>query len=92
MSERKDALARLLMEAGRAHHQAYIETDGEDPEWPAWYADHLSGLFAYPGDPPTRSELIYWLVRADREHRERARETPWTDYYAGLFLDEGVVA
>ena len=29
------------MAAGRAHHQAFIETDGEDPEWPLWYASYL---------------------------------------------------
>jgi hypothetical protein len=34
-------LEELFREAGAAHHQAYIETDGADPEWPLWYADYL---------------------------------------------------
>ena len=34
-------LEELLRETGEAHHQAYIETDGADPEWPLWYADYL---------------------------------------------------
>src|SRR5215207_621925 len=42
-----DDLARqlegLFHEVGEAHHQAYIETDGADPEWPLWYADYLRG-------------------------------------------------
>src|SRR3712207_8998070 len=31
----------LFREVGQAHHQAYIETDGADPEWPIWYASFL---------------------------------------------------
>jgi hypothetical protein len=34
-------LEELFRETGEAHHQAYIETDGADPEWPLWYADYL---------------------------------------------------
>lgn len=34
-------LASLLRETGQAHHQAYIDTDGDDPEWPRWYAGLL---------------------------------------------------
>ncbi len=34
-------LEGLFHEVGEAHHQAYIETDGADPEWPLWYADYL---------------------------------------------------
>jgi hypothetical protein len=36
--ERIDA---VLAAAGPAHHAAYIETDGFDPEWPLWYAEHV---------------------------------------------------
>lgn len=35
-------LEGLFNEVGEAHHQAYIETDGADPEWPLWYADYSS--------------------------------------------------
>src|SRR5215208_7014498 len=34
-------LEGLFHEVGEAPHQAYIETDGADPEWPLWYADYL---------------------------------------------------
>ena len=34
-------LEGLFREVGEAHHQAYIETDGADPEWPLWYAEYL---------------------------------------------------
>jgi hypothetical protein len=29
-------LEALFHEVAKAHHQAYIETDGADPEWPLW--------------------------------------------------------
>ena len=34
-------LAALFQETGAAHHRAYIQTDGEDPDWPLWYAEHI---------------------------------------------------
>ena len=34
-------LAELFKKTGQAHHQAFIETDGEDPDWPIWYANYL---------------------------------------------------
>ena len=40
-SERAQELADILREAGAAHHQAFIEVDGADPEWAPWYAGHI---------------------------------------------------
>jgi len=34
-------LEDLFRETGEAHHQAHIETNGADPEWPLWYAEYL---------------------------------------------------
>jgi hypothetical protein len=34
-------LQELFREVGKTHHQAYIETDGADPEWPLGYANFL---------------------------------------------------
>lgn len=30
----------LFREVGGALYEAYIETDGADPEWPLWYAEY----------------------------------------------------
>jgi hypothetical protein len=53
-------IADLLLEAGHAHHQAFIETDGHDPEWPLWYAQYfqekLGRLLNYP---LSQSEIVY---------------------------------
>ena len=40
-SELKKQIAELFQKTGSDHHQAFIETDGEDPEWPLWYAECL---------------------------------------------------
>lgn len=80
-----DALARRFREAGRAHHQAYLATDGDDPEWPLWYAEHLHAALQQDlGVRFTRSELVYLLVLADKTHREEAPETDWPAFYARL--------
>ena len=36
-----DELANLLNETTEAHHKAFAATEGEDPDWPLWYADYL---------------------------------------------------
>ena len=41
MEDKRETIATRLREAVRAHHQAFIETDGDDPDWPDWYADYL---------------------------------------------------
>ena len=56
-------LEELFREASEAHHQAYIETDGADPEWPLWYADYLRDKLALLLDATfTNSELVYMLI------------------------------
>jgi hypothetical protein len=37
----KDALARLLREAERAHAEYERELGQRDEDWPGWYADYI---------------------------------------------------
>ena len=80
-------LEALFHEVGEAHHQAYIETDGADPEWPLWYADflreRLGGLLEASF---TKSELVYLLVLAAYEQPLRAPGANWARYYAKFFI------
>jgi hypothetical protein len=80
-------LEGLFHEVGEAHHQAYIETDGSDPEWPLWYADYLQerlgGLLEASF---TKSELVYMLVLVANEQPLRAPGANWARYYAGFFI------
>ena len=73
-----DQLAALFEQTGEAHHEAFRESDGEDPEWPIWYADHLQDLLEpFLAAPLTLSRLVFCLIGADDEHRATESDTPW---------------
>jgi hypothetical protein len=83
------SLTELFRGAGPAHHRAYIETDGFDPEWPLWYADYLrEPLGRLLNHDFTKSELVYWLVRVDKEQKEMAPGADWPAYYARFFSQQ----
>jgi glutaredoxin len=76
-------LTELFQQTGKAHHQAFIETDGEDPEWPLWYAEYLEErIRPFLATPLTRSRLVFCLVGADSEHRATESKVPWPEFYA----------
>jgi NAD(P)H-hydrate epimerase len=80
-------LADLFREAGRAHHQAFLATNGADAEWPLWYADYLlEKLRQHLAADLTKSELVYLLVAADREQKRLAPKDDWPTFYAKFFL------
>ena len=83
-----EKLIDLFQETGQAHHQAFSETDGHDPEWPSWYADHLhSELARLLNATFSKSELIYLIVKADREQALEAPGSGSPTYYAAFFED-----
>jgi len=76
-------LASLLLETGQAHHQAFIETDGADPEWPLWYAEYLHPRIGeHLRREPTRSRIIYLIQAAEKAHIEADDGSPWSESYA----------
>lgn len=76
-------IEQLLSDAAAAHHEAFRETDGVDPEWPLWYAtylaERLSEVSSFMG---TRSELVFWLVRLADEYHATDSSIPWARFYA----------
>lgn len=92
MSEQTDnalveQIANLLQETGRAHHEAFNDVDGADPEWPMWYAERLQQPLNQLLDCDyTQSEIIYHLIHLDREYAEKAPGIPWPQYYARYFV------
>lgn len=83
MDDIKAALIALLRDAGPAHHQAYIETDGDDPDWPIWYAEYLlDRLNALLGATLTRTQLIVLLVELDQLQRGEDPPADWPVFYA----------
>ena len=84
----RNDLTVLFKEVSQAHHKAYIETDGVDPEWPIWYADFMHEKVMDILDLEiTKAELIYLFVAADLDHREEAPDAEWSVYYADFFSD-----
>jgi hypothetical protein len=83
-------IAELLHEAAETHHIVYKIVDGADDDWASWYGDWLVRLSELPqllGKPPVRSELIYLLVRLDKEYIERKPSEAWETYYAREILE-----
>ncbi len=82
-------IADLLHEAAETHHIVYRVVDGDDPDWASWYADlwlSLSALPDLPGVRPVRSELVYTLVRLDKEYTAAQPSERWEDVYAQELL------
>jgi len=81
-------LGQLFRDCVRAHDAAFPEIHGEDPEWPAWYAEYLQEPLQRLLDTEfSRSHLIYCLMNADFEHTARAPETDLADYFAARFIE-----
>jgi len=84
---RADTVRLLFAEIGPRHHQAFIETDGEDPEWALWYARELREPLGHAlGVDLTVSELVHLLLSCEGIRRQRAPDAAWPEYYAGYFL------
>ena len=89
MDEMPQQVAKLLRQAADAHHQAFLAVDGDDPEWPLWYANYLQQpLSAALGRDLSQSEIVYWLMTLDRQARDLDEDQHWTDFYAHALVDE----
>ena len=81
-------LEDLFSKAGNAHHKAFIKTNGEDLDWPLWYADYLhEKLGKLLKATFTKSELVYLLVTAEKERGMMAPGSNWQIYYANFFIE-----
>ena len=83
-----ETLMKLFHQTAEDHHVAYKETDGVDPDWSIWYADHLleQGFDKLLDAKILKSDLIYLLVRADKEQMTEAPGAWWERYYADFFI------
>lgn len=78
-----EQLAALFREAGTAHHQAFARTNGDDPEWPTWYAEFLVPRLAQLVDRRFGvAEMAELLAAWDREHARAMVPELWPEFYA----------
>jgi hypothetical protein len=95
MDERTAKISSLLHEAGETHHRVYRITDGADDDWASFYADwliRLSELADLLSTKPVPSELVYLLVKLDKDYGNETTEQKWEDYYAERLLQHFVGA
>ncbi len=82
-----DEFADLLKRTGDAHHGAFEETDGIDPDWAQWYADHLHPeLGDSLGRTLSTDEIADLLVAAQDALDASGADDPWPEYYAAHIL------
>ena len=88
VAEQVKALGGLLRETQKDHHQAYIDTDGDHPDWAIWYADYLFGkLPRYLNAEMIRSESVYNLVLLDKKYTAEEPGIRWNEFYARHLLE-----
>jgi hypothetical protein len=90
MEERLEKISELLHEAAETHHIVYRITDGDDPDWASWYADWLVNHSELPellDVKPVRSELVYMLVRLDKDFTAENPDEKFEDYYARRLVE-----
>jgi hypothetical protein len=86
--QKKETIAALLHQTAEDHHVAYKATDGVDPDWSIWYAEHLlkQGFEKLLDAKLLKSDLIYLLVLADKQQIREAPGAHWENYYANFFV------
>lgn len=92
MSEQFSSQMRDLFDrTWHAHHAAFEEVDGHDPEWPAWYARYMGPeLAALLGQPVAEATIAAHLTAADQAQRQEAPGGDWREFYARYFLERYV--
>ena len=86
--ELRTKIRDLFVETGKAHHEAFAATDGEDPDWALWYADYLQKPLSVLLDTEfTKSRLVYCLMSVEFERQARNPDAEWSAYYADHLLE-----
>jgi hypothetical protein len=81
----QETLVALLREAGRAHHDAFADVGGDDPDWPRWYAAYLAPRLG-AGAGLDAAALARALVEAEADRKSESPDAEWPGYTAGWLL------
>ena len=77
----------LLSQVGPAHHRAFSATDGEDPDWPTWYAGWLLERLPKPALEVDQAQLAALLATAAETHKTSGSTEDWPGFYARFVTD-----
>ena len=87
-NEKLLALTQLFRDAGAAHHRAFLATNGDDPQWPQWYAAWLAvrmeALLGRAFDVP---QLAQQLEALEKQRQSSKPAPDWPFFYAESFVD-----
>ena len=87
-AEYESQLTELFTETAKAHHEAFAATDGNDPEWPIWYAEYLQeAISEILQNRFLKRNLIYCMMNADFEYTARETDDPWQKFYSDHFIE-----
>ena len=88
MSETSIAFGPIASKILYEDEQLRIWDQRLGPEWALFYAGYLqTRIWDRLGNVPTRSQLVHFLVNADRAFRATGKEyMEWPDFYAKLYL------
>lgn len=82
-----EKITELFISTGKAHHRAFIETDGEDPDRAIWYGKYLEEPLAdtlttklSPGENSER------LTSLDKKFSSLSAPEHWTKIYANALV------
>lgn len=88
MEDLYETLDQLLTDTAEAHHEAFSATEGEDANWPLWYADHLKDkLENLLNATFSKSELVYLLLKLHYDQQANAPGGQWSRYYASYLAE-----
>ena len=81
----------VLLKLQKLTTRLFAATEGEDPDWPLWYAGYLFEKMRNTLDAKfTKSELIYMLVKADKEMSAATPVQIGRSFYARFFIQNYV--
>ena len=89
-------LTELLQRAAETHHMVWMKEEGNDPDWPIWYADWLidhSVFLEILGRSMTKTTLVCMFVDMDKTYTSLdSPDQTWQEYYAERLMEVGVSA
>lgn len=88
MESKQEDLVELLENIGEAHHEEFMDVDGEDPEWARWYTEKMHAEFErLMGRSISVDGVADLLAQFSKLHSEEAPDEKWASYFARKLLD-----
>ncbi|MDA1334740.1 MAG: hypothetical protein O2794_01835 [bacterium] len=77
----EEEINQILEDTAEAHHEAFKKQNGEDPEWPSWYAQYLLIKTRFPdlvSIVPDEEELANVLKELDQDEHKGYWQSHYT--------------